>query len=263
MRDNFETILVEREDHITWVKLNRPEVANAFNTQMAEELLEVFRDFGSGAREARCVILTGMGERAFCAGGDLKQRNGMTDEAWFAQHLVFEDLARALMDAPMPLIGAINGAAYGGGTELTLACDFAYAATHARFALTETTLGIMPGMAGTQYLPRSVGIRRAKEIILTGAPFDSRQALEWGLINRVCEPGDLTDAVRDVALRIAGNGPLAIRAALRAMNHAEFSDIKSDYEAELAAYNELVPTEDRREGILAFNEKRKADFKGR
>lgn len=263
MRTHFDTILVENEDHLAWVKLNRPEVANAFNTRMAEELLEVFSEFVSGTREARCIILTGVGERAFCAGGDLKQRNGMTDDAWFAQHLVFEELARALMDAPVPLIGAINGAAYGGGTELTLACDFAYAATHARFALTETTLGIMPGMAGTQYLPRSVGVRRAKEIILSGAPFDAQQALAWGLVNEVCEPTELLDAVRKVALRIASNGPLAVRAALRAMNHAEFSNLKADYEAELAAYNELVPTEDRREGILAFNEKRRANFKGR
>ncbi|MGB1682584.1 MAG: enoyl-CoA hydratase/isomerase family protein [Arenicellales bacterium] len=263
MRTHFDTILVENEDHLAWVKLNRPEVANAFNTRMAEELLEVFSEFVSGTREARCIILTGVGERAFCAGGDLKQRNGMTDDAWFAQHLVFEELARALMDAPVPLIGAINGAAYGGGTELTLACDFAYAATHARFALTETTLGIMPGMAGTQYLPRSVGVRRAKEIILSGAPFDAQQALAWGLVNEVCEPTELLGAVRKVALRIASNGPLAVRAALRAMNHAEFSNLKADYEAELAAYNELVPTEDRREGILAFNEKRRANFKGR
>ena len=263
MRQHFDTILVESEGHLTWVRLNRPDFANAFNTLMAEELLEVFSDFVSGVRQARCIILTGVGERAFCAGGDLKQRHGMSNEAWFEQHVVFEDLARALMDCPVPIIGAINGAAYGGGTELTLACDFAYAASHARFALTETTLGIMPGMAGTQYLPRSVGIRRAKEIILTGTPFDAQQALEWGLVNQVCAPEVLMDAVQKVATRIASNGPLAVRAALRAINHAEFSSLKEDYLAELAAYNELVPTEDRREGISAFNEKRRADFKGR
>ena len=177
MNKQFETILIENKGHVAWIQLNRPEVANAFNTLMAEELRDVFQAYISGSLQARCIVLTGTGERAFCAGGDLKQRNNMTNEAWFAQHVVFEDLARALMDCPVPIIGAINGAAYGGGTELTLACDFAYAARHARFALTETTLGIIPGMGGTQYLPRAVGIRRAKEIILTGRPFDAEQAL--------------------------------------------------------------------------------------
>ena len=123
----------------------------------------------------------------------------------------------------MPILGAINGAAYGGGTELTLACDLAYAAKHARFALTETTLGIMPGMAGTQYLPRAVGIRRAKEIILTGRPFSAEQALEWGLVNELCEPEALLELVRAPAQRIADNGPIAIQGALKAINNAGFA----------------------------------------
>ena len=261
MNKQFETILIENKGHVVWIQLNRPEVANAFNTLMAEELRDVFQAYISGNLQARCIVLTGTGERAFCAGGDLKQRNNMTNEAWFAQHVVFEDLARALMDCPVPIIGAINGAAYGGGTELTLACDFAYAARHARFALTETTLGIIPGMGGTQYLPRAVGIRRAKEIILTGRPFDAEQALQWGLINQVCEPTELEDTVQKVATKIANNGPMAVRAALRAIDHAEFSTIKEDYEVELSAYNDLIPTADRYEGIHAFNEKRKATFK--
>ena len=196
MNKQFETILIKNEGHVAWIRLNRPEVANAFNTLMAEELRDVFQAFISGTRQARCIVLTGTGERAFCAGGDLKQRNNMTNEAWFTQHVVFEDLARALMDCPIPLIGAINGAAYGGGTELTLACDFAYAAQHARFALTETTLGIIPGMGGTQYLPRAVGIRRAKEVILSGRPFDAEQALQWGLVNQVCAPAELEDTCK-------------------------------------------------------------------
>jgi enoyl-CoA hydratase/carnithine racemase len=262
MRDNFETIIVDPQEHLTWITLNRPEVANAFNTRMAEELRDVFGDFVSGARQARCIILTGSGDRAFCAGGDLKQRHGMSDDAWHAQHVVFEDLARALMDCPVPLLGAINGAAFGGGMELTLACDFAYAASHARFALTETTLGIMPGMAGTQYLPLAVGIRRAREIVFTGKPFNAQQALQWGLVNSICESGELVDAVRVVAQRIADNGPIAVRGARRALNHAAYANLKAGYEVELQAYNQTVPTKDRREGIAAFNEKRKARFQG-
>ena len=262
MKESFDTIIVDQEGDLTWIILNRPEVANAFNTRMAEELSGVFSEFLSGVRITRCVILTGTGERAFCAGGDLKQRHGMTDEEWYIQHVVFEDLARALMDCPVPILGAINGAAYGGGTELTLACDFAYAAKHARFALTETTLGIMPGMAGTQYLPRAVGIRRAKEIILTGRPFSAEQALEWGLVNELCEPEALLELVRATAQRIADNGPIAIQGALKAINNAGFASLKQDYEVELASYNKTVPTKDRREGIAAFNEKRKAQFTG-
>ena len=262
MKESFDTIIVDQEGDLTWITLNRPEVANAFNTRMAEELLAVFSELVSGVRTTRCAILTGTGERAFCAGGDLKQRHRMTDEEWFAQHVVFEALARALMDCPAPILGAINGAAYGGGTELTLACDFAYAAKHARFALTETTLGIMPGMAGTQYLPRAVGIRRAKEIILTGRPFSAEQALEWGLINQLCEPESLLESVRATAQRIADNGPIAIQGALKAINNAGLASLKQDYEVELAAYNKTVPTQDRREGIAAFNEKRKARFTG-
>ena len=262
MKESFDTIIVDQEGDLTWIILNRPEVANAFNTRMAEELFGVFSEFLSGVRITRCVILTGTGERAFCAGGDLKQRHGMTDEEWYIQHVVFEDLARALMDCPVPILGAINGAAYGGGTELTLACDFAYAAKHARFALTETTLGIMPGMAGTQYLPRAVGIRRAKEIILTGRPFNAEQALEWGLVNELCEPESLLNSVRATAQRIADNGPIAIQGVLKAINNAGFASLKQDYEVELASYNKTVPTKDRREGIAAFNEKRKAQFTG-
>ncbi len=117
-------------------------------------------------------------------------------------------------------------------------------------------------MAGTQYLPSAVGIRRAKEIILTGTPFTAEQALQWGLINQICEPDELIKTVRSVAQRIADNGPIAVRSALQALNHAAHEQLKADYEVELQAYNQTVPTEDRREGITAFNEKRKADFKG-
>ena len=262
MEKKFETILVESESHLALVTLNRPEVANAFNTCMAKELRDLFRDFTYGSDQIRCVILTGSGEKAFCAGGDLKERHGMTDSDWYRQHAVFEQLAMALMDLPVPLIGAINGAAFGGGMELILACDFAYAASHARFALTETTLGIMPGMGGTQYLPSAVGIRRAREIVLTGSAFSAAEALAWGVVNKVCELDVLLDQTRAQAERIASNGPIAIREARRALNHAVFADLKAGYQVELDAYNQTVPTTDRREGITAFNEKRKPMFIG-
>lgn len=258
----FHTIELSIKDDIAQLTLNRPDSANAMNTQMAEEMLVVLTGPEAPAAAARCIVLTGTGSRAFCAGADLKERKGMTDTVWIQQHAVFETLGLALMDLQVPLIGAINGAAFGGGMEMTLACDFAYAANTARFALTETTLGILPGMCGTQYLPGAVGIRRAKEIILTGRPFNAQQGLQWGVINQVCEPDQLLDQVFDTAAAIAANGPIAVREAKRALNHAGRGGIKAGYRIELDAYSRVVPTADRREGILAFNEKRKPQFKG-
>ena len=258
----FNTIELSIRDDIALLTLNRPDSANAMNTQMAEEILAVLTGPGAPAAAVRCIVLTGAGSRAFCAGADLKERKGMTDTVWIQQHAVFETLGLALMDLQVPLIGAINGAAFGGGMEMTLACDFTYAANTARFALTETTLGILPGMCGTQYLPGAVGIRRAKEIILTGRPFSAQQGLQWGIINQVCEPDQLLEQVFDTAAAIAANGPIAVREAKRALNHAGQGGIKAGYRIELDAYSQVVPTADRREGILAYNEKRQPQFKG-
>ena len=183
---DFQTLEISNPgDHLLLVTLNRPEVSNAFNTQMALDLMALFEGLALEPERARVVILTGAGERAFCAGGDLKERNGMTDEAWQRQHLIFERMIRAVIDCPLPTIGAINGAAYGGGCELAAALDFIYAAEHARFAQTETRIGIIPGAGGTQTLARAVGERRAKELILAAKPFSAQQAREWGLVNEV------------------------------------------------------------------------------
>jgi enoyl-CoA hydratase len=258
-----ETILVERPgEHLCVVTLHRPESLNALNTQMALDLSGLFRAFYADAEGIRCLVLTGSGPKAFCAGGDLKQRNDMTDEAWRRQHAIFEQCAMALMDCPIPVIAAVNGAAFGGGCEIALLCDFIYAARSARFALTETSLGIMPGMAATQNLPRACGVRRAKEIIFTATPFTADQAFEWGIVNRVCDDGALLPESLATARRIASNAPVAIAQAKKSVGMAGQLDLKSGYAFEIEAYNRLVPTADRREGIRAFHEKRKAEFKG-
>jgi enoyl-CoA hydratase/carnithine racemase len=264
MRADFETIAVSRhDDHILQVTLNRPEVSNALNTRMGLELMEFFEQFSIDPEEARVVIITGHGDKAFCAGGDLKERNGMTDEAWRAQHLIFERMIRAMMACPIPLVAAVNGAAYGGGCEIAAASDFVYAATTARFALTEVTLGIMPGAGGTQNLARAVGERRAKELILSGLPFTAAEAEAWGLVNRVVEPADLVEATLGIARRIAANGPLAVRQAKQAVHRGLQMSVWDGLAFEIEAYNRLVGTEDRREGVLAFNERRKPAFRGR
>src|ERR1700692_2933587 len=201
MNASYETLRVDDQGGgLSVLTLNRPEIANAMNTQMGRDLLAFFDGVNTDPLAHRCIVLTGAGDKAFCAGGDLKERQGMSDETWQAQHLLFERMIRAFIGVPVPVIGAINGAAYAGGCELALCCDFLYAAETARFALTEVTLGIMPGAGGTQNLPRAVGSRRAKEILLTGRPFSAQQAFEWGMVNRLCKPETLlTDALDTAA----------------------------------------------------------------
>jgi enoyl-CoA hydratase/carnithine racemase len=262
--NNLETLIMERpREHIVAVTLNRPEVANAMNTQMGLDLLKVFDGFCSAPNEQRCIVVTGAGSKAFCAGGDLKQRNGMSDEQWQDQHLIFERAIRAMIDCPVPIIAAVNGAAYAGGLEIALCADFIYAVDHARFALTEVTLGIMPGAGGTQNLPRAVGARRAKEIMLTGQPFSAGEAFEWGMINRICRSETLRQEALETAGVIAGNAPISTRQLKQSVNMGLNMDLRSGMMFEIEAYNRMVATEDRREGIRAFNEKRKPVYKGR
>ena len=263
MRIDYQTLRIEgAAEHVLLVTLNRPEVANAFNTQMGRDLLEFWTGMIAEPGKTRAVVLTGAGTRAFCAGGDLKERNGMTKAQWEAQHEIFERQYWALLDCPIPVIAALNGHAYAGGLEMALACDFAYAVKTARFALTEVTLGIMPGAGGTQLLPRAVGERRAKEIILTGRAFGAEEALEWGILNKLCEAEALMPEVLATAGTIAANAPLSVRQAKKSIHLGLQMDLNSALRFEIEAYNRLIPTKDRDEGIRAFNEKRKPVFRG-
>lgn len=264
MKDEFETLKLTRDgDHILVVTLNRPEASNAMNTQMGLDLMHAFEHLQIEQDDLRIVVVTGAGDKAFCAGGDLKQRRGMTDEQWMAQHAIFERMLRALMSCPLPVMAAVNGAAYGGGCEFVAACDFVYASSTARFALTEVTLGIMPGAGGTQNLPRAMGTRRAMEVILTGAPFTAEQGEAWGLINKVTAPDKLMEEALTTARRIAGNAPISVRQAKQSVLRGTQMSIWDGLAFEIEAYNRMVPTEDRREGVLAYNEKRKPNFRGR
>src|SRR3954454_19053740 len=228
MDRSYETAKVEdKGEGLVLLTLNRPDVANAMNTQMGRDLLAFFDAVKADRVSYRCIVVTGAGDKAFCAGGDLKERQGMSDAQWQAQHLLFERMVRAFIGCPPPVIGAINGAAYAGGCELALCCDFLYAAETARFALTEVTLGIMPGAGGTQNLPRAVGERRAKEIILTGRPFTPPEGPDPGSVNRLCEPGELMPAVLDTARTIAANAPLSVRQAKKAIHYGLQMDLRT------------------------------------
>ena len=212
---------------------------------------------------AACLVLTGA-HGGFCSGGDLRERKGMTDAAWRRQHAIVEQMVRAMHDCPIPIIAAVNGAAYAGGMELALASDFVYAAQSARFALTEVTLGILPGACGTQNLPRAVGVRRAKELILTGAPFTAAAGLRMGhgqqglrADDQLMERGDGDGAPH------RRQRAVSVRQAKKAIDKATDLDRTTGYAFEIEAYNRTVGTEDRQEGINAFNEKRKPKYKGK
>lgn len=257
----LETRLID--EHLMLVTLNRPAVLNAMNTQMGRDLFDLWTRLTVDPGLIRCVVLTGAGDRAFCAGGDLKERNGMSNEDWRLQHELFERGFLALLECPIPIIAAVNGAAFGGGCETVLACDFVYAAKGARFALSETRLGIMPGGGGTQTLPRAVGERRAKELIFTAKPFSAEEAMSWGLVNRLCEASELVPAALQTAQSIVANAPLSVRQAKKSIHYGLQVDLLTAYRFEIEAYNRLIPTEDRLEGIRAFNEKRSPKFNAR
>jgi len=264
MTENYETILVERRSNgLMIITLNRPEVYNAINTQMMRELGDIFVPLVQRPGDLRCIVLTGTGEKAFCSGGDLKQRNHMTDEQWLDQHLDAQRAFFAMADCKIPIICAINGVAYAGGLEMTLMCDFSYCAPHARFAVTEVSRGIMPGGGGVAVLPNIIGERRAKEMVLSARPIDAEKALEWGLTNKVCADGKLMEEAIEIADAICANAPISVIQAKKSMDVSRDVDRKTSHKFSLEAYHRLILTEDRIEGIRAFNEKRPPVFQGR
>jgi enoyl-CoA hydratase len=264
MSAEYELLKVEtRENGLAVVTLNRPEVLNAFNTKMGREVADFFTRAGAEGSSVRAIVLTGAGDRAFCTGADLKERNNMTEEAWSRQHVIFEAMFESILFNPVPVICAVNGLAYGGGGEIVASCDFAYASPKATFAQREVKLAIFPGGGGTQILPRTIGPKRASELILTGEPIDAQTALAWGLVNRIVPDSGLMDAALRTAEIICANGPLAVRQAKKAMRNGLDVDIHTGLLFEREAYHRLIDSADRREGIAAFNAKRKPVFTGR
>lgn len=262
--NSYQTLqLSSPATHVQQISFHRPQAANALNTQMGLDTLHCFEALSLDPGDIRCVVLTGSGSKAFCAGGDLKERNGMSDREWGQQHLIFERMIRALIDCPVPIIGAVNGAAYGGGCEIAAALDFLYASDSAMFAQTETRLGIMPGAGGTQNLARAIGERRAKELILSARPFSAAQALQWGLVNAVYSSDQLLPETINMASAIAANAPIAVRQAKQAIHRGLQMSLADGLAFEIEAYNRAVPTADRVEGVLAFNEKRAPQFRGK
>ena len=259
-----QLVSLRREGALAIVTLERPEVMNAlsFDTlgRLAGLAAELGRDPGT-----RAVIVTGAGGKAFCAGADLKERAGFTQEQTLAFVSRIGDVFSAVARLPQPTIAAIDGVAYGGGLELALACDLRVAGRGSRMGLTETALAIIPGAGGTQRLPAVVGVGRAKELIFTARRLDAEQALAIGLVDRLAEPGGALDAARALAAEIAANGPLAVRAAKEAIDLAgSGAPLEERLLRERAIYLERVlPSHDRVEALAAFREKRPPRFEGR
>jgi len=261
---DYKALRVSRSDdgYVVSVELNRPEVLNAMNTAMGEDLLACFEALAWDTT-ARAVVLTGAGERAFCVGGDLKEREGMTDEAWRAQHVIFEQAAFKILRCPVPVIAAVEGFALGGGCELAVLSDFVVASETAVFGVPEITLGIFPGIGGTQLLPRIVGAPFAKEMIFTGRRVPAQEAKAIGLVNHLVPPGQARAKALEIARVIAQNGPVAVRQAKKAIAWGAETDLETGMILAIEAYNNTISTEDRLEGVRAFNEKRKPRFQGK
>lgn len=259
---NENVLLAEEQDGVAVFTLNRPEVMNAFNFPMLHALKAEIEAVRS-KRDIRVLIITGSGEKAFCAGADLKERATL-DEVQVREFIfTIRDLFTAIEFLNKPVIAAVNGIALGGGTELALSCDIRIAAENASMGLTETRLAIIPGAGGTQRLPRLIGRGKAKELIFTGRRVDAREALRIGLINSVCGKSELLDECKKMAAMICETGPIAIEQAKYAINHGLETDLHTGLAIESDAYWATIPTEDRLEGLAAFHEKRKPVYKGK
>lgn len=259
----MSTLITYRiEEDIGIITLNRPEAANALSTKLLDELNEIITKIKSSDK-IRSVIITGAGEKAFCAGADLKERSGMNDQEVVTAVQYIGETISTIERIPIPVIAAINGVAFGGGLELALACDIRIAASHIKLGLTETSLAIIPGAGGTQRLPRLIGIGQAKRLIYTAKPIDAREAFSLGLIEQIVETDELYGEALKMAKQIAENGPIAMRQAKSAINLGMQTDLQTALEIEHICYKETIKTEDRLEGLRAFREKRKPEYKGK
>lgn len=251
-----------KDEHIALITLNRLEAANALSTSFLDLLNEKINLINKNPN-IYCAILTGAGERAFCAGADLKERKSMTNSQVIdAVHYIGETMAK-IEKLRMPVIAAINGVAYGGGLELALACDLRIASSHVKLGLTETSLAIIPGAGGTQRLPRLIGKGQAKRLIYTAKPITADEALSIGLVEQVVEKYELLTTAMLLAKTISNNGPIAIQQAKLAMDKGVETDLNTGLTIEYLAYRETIPTIDRLEGLKAFAEKRKPYYKGK
>ena len=256
------TVLVEREGHVAHLILNRPEVLNAINNTLGEELGAACEELAHDD-QVWVIIFRGAGERAFSAGADLKARRDFSPQDWTAQRELFRRMFKQLRGVPQPMIAAVHGFALGGGTELAMLADFIVASDDAVFGLTEVSLGIIPGGGGTQNLPRTIGRNLAKELIFSARRITAAEAQALGLVNHVVPRAELLPKATAVAEEILKNSPFAVRQAKWAIDNGADLPFEDGLQREHEAYMRAIASDDRREGIAAFNEKRRPRFSGR
>jgi enoyl-CoA hydratase/carnithine racemase len=252
---------VAGEAGVAEIVLDRPEALNAINTALAARLAQVCAELGADP-QVRAVVLTAAGERAFCVGADLKERNRMSDAEFLRQRPVFRAAFGGLLGLPQPLIAAVHGYALGGGCELALSCDLIIADETAVFGLPETSVGLVPGGGGTQLAARRLGPGRAADLIFTARRVDAPEAERIGLADRRVPAGAAAQHALDLAHQIAANSPVAVRAAKRALREGAAAPLAAGLEIEDAAWRTAAMSADRREGIAAFAEKRPPNWPG-
>ncbi len=258
----MERILLEINNHIAFVTINRAEALNAFNYETLLELQKTVEQLRVDPN-VRAVIFIGAGEKAFSVGADLKERKNLTDEEVKRNLYKINEVFNTIDTLPQPTIAAINGYAFGGGMELALACDFRFAAKETAMGLTETSLAIIPGAGGTQRLPRLIGQAKALELILTGCRLTAEEAMTYGIVTRVADRQQLLNECVAFCSQLLANGPIALQQAKFAIKNGMNTDLATGLQIERKAYEVTLPTDDRIEALQAFAEKRKPHFKGK
>ena len=259
MPENYQYILVDRDERVGIVTLNRPDARNALNSQLVAELINALENLDRD-EEIRCIVITGAGDKAFVAGADIKE---MSDKSPIQMMIGSLQGLERIGQIRKPLIAAVGGYALGGGCELAMQCDMIVASENASFGQPEILIGVMPGAGGTQRLARTLGKYRTMEMVLTGAQVSAQEMAAHGLVNRVVPKGEhLTEAVK-LAKVVAAQAPIAVRLAKEAVVAAFETFLTEGVELERRNFFLLFATEDMREGMRAFIEKRKADFQGR
>jgi enoyl-CoA hydratase/carnithine racemase len=250
------------DGHVAVVTLSRPEALNAISGHVADELAGALLAAAADP-DAWVVVLEADGEKAFCVGADLKERNQLDDAGWLRNRILMRGMFDSLRALPQPTIASAFGFALGGGFELALSCDLIVASEDAVFGLPETGVGIVPGGGGTQLLARKIGLARAKEMVFTGRRISADEALSWGLANRVVPRSELASATAALAAEVCANSPVGVREAKAAIDRGVEVPIQQGIELEDLAWRRAVASDDRREGIAAFNEKRDPRWTGR